>query len=279
MAWKKEYEKVEKQVKESTDKKLKDVERIYKQQIADATKAIDLQKQALPDEYRPLYDASEVQKIVDRRNIMNRMANLGATQSGMSDSLSTAVELSAGNRVQALNAQQRAALDKLTQTLLDLQSKSATDLAARQSDIRSQADEYLASTKTSMYNAYQQAQAQKAAAEAQERAKQAELAAKLKQEQEKNYYALVDKYAQENTGTNPYVPLLRAQEETGYMPEQVQAKMRAEWEQVYSKFRSRGYTEDMAAAYANYAVFDIPIPREDNIKRDRLSSGKYGETK
>ncbi len=279
MAWKKEYKKVEKQVKESTDKKLKDVERIYKQQVADATKAINLQKQALPDEYRPLYDASEVQKIVDRRNIMNRMANLGATQSGMSDSLSTAVELSAGNRVQALNAQQRAALDKLTQTLLDLQSKSATDLAARQSDIRSQADEYLASTKTSMYNAYQQAQAQKAAAEAQERAKRAELAAKLKQEQEKNYYALVDKYAQENTGTNPYVPLLRAQEETGYMPEQVQAKMRAEWEQVYSKFRSRGYTEDMAAAYANYAVFDIPIPREDNIKRDRLSSGKYGETK
>lgn len=279
MAWKKEYEKVEKQVKESTDKKLKDVEEIYKQQVADATKAINLQKQALPDEYRPLYDASEVQKIVDRRNIMNRMANLGATQSGMSDSLSTAVELSAGNRVQALNAQQRAALDKLTQTLLDLQSKFATDLAARQSDIRSQADEYLASTKTSMYNAYQQAQAQKAAAEAQERAKQAELAAKLKQEQEKNYYALVDKYAQENTGTNPYVPLLRAQEETGYMPEQVQAKMRAEWEQVYSKFRSRGYTEDMAAAYANYAVFDIPIPREDNIKRDRLSSGKYGETK
>lgn len=279
MAWKKEYEKVEKQVKESTDKKLKDVERIYKQQVADATKAINLQKQALPDEYRPLYDASEVQKIVDRRNIMNRMANLGATQSGMSDSLSTAVELSAGNRVQALNAQQRAALDKLTQTLLDLQSKSATDLAARQSDIRSQADEYLASIKTSMYNAYQQAQAQKAAAEAQERAKRAELAAKLKQEQEKNYYALVDKYAQENTGTNPYVPLLRAQEETGYMPEQVQAKMRAEWEQVYSKFRSRGYTEDMAAAYANYAVFDIPIPREDNIKRDRLSSGKYGETK
>jgi hypothetical protein len=279
MAWKKEYEKVEKQVKESTDKKLKDVEEIYKQQVADATKAINLQKQALPDEYRPLYDASEVQKIVDRRNIMNRMANLGATQSGMSDSLSTAVELSAGNRVQALNAQQRAALDKLTQTLLDLQSKSATDLAARQSDIRSQADEYLASTKTSMYNAYQQAQAQKAAAEAQERAKRAELAAKLKQEQEKNYYALVDKYAQENTGTNPYVPLLRAQEETGYMPEQVQAKMRAEWEQVYSKFRSRGYTEDMAAAYANYAVFDIPIPREDNIKRDRLSSGKYGETK
>ena len=161
MAWKKIYEEIEKQTDESTEKKLKAVDKTITGQTKVAEAKIESQKKALPEEYKPLYDASEVQKIVDRRNIMNRMANTGATNSGLSDSLSAAVELSAGNRAQALNAQQRAALDKLSQSLIELQTSARNEIASRQSDIQSEADRYLTSTKGSLYNTYMQTEADK----------------------------------------------------------------------------------------------------------------------
>ena len=142
-AWEKEYEKIKKQVEESTAKKKAAVQKIIQEQTDAAASAIEAQKKAVPSEYRRLYDASEVQRIVDQRNILNRMADTGATRSGLSDTLTTAVNLSAGNRVQALNAQQQAVLDKLTQALTELQAKARADIASRQADIQSEGNKYL----------------------------------------------------------------------------------------------------------------------------------------
>lgn len=255
-AWEKEYEKIKKQVEESTAKKKAAVQKIIQEQTDAAASAIEAQKKAVPSEYRRLYDASEVQKIVDQRNILNRMADTGATRSGLSDTLTTAVNLSAGNRVQALNAQQQAVLDKLTQALTELQAKARADIASRQADIQSEADKYLADTRGALYGAYTQAEAQKAAAEAQKAA--AEI--KAQKEVDDRFTSYVDRYLKTNPNATPYQAYSYASAVTGYMPQNVQQRLASDWAVRYARYRAQGLSEEWAAAYANRDIYNMDIP-------------------
>ena len=255
-AWEKEYEKIKKQVEESTAKKKAAVQKIIQEQTDAAASAIEAQKKAVPSEYRRLYDASEVQRIVDQRNILNRMADTGATRSGLSDTLTTAVNLSAGNRVQALNAQQQAALDKLTQALTELQAKARADIASRQADIQSDADKYLADTRGALYGAYTQAEAQKAQAEAQKAA--AEI--KAQKEVDDRFTSYVDSYLKTNPNATPYQAYSYASAVTGYMPQNVQQRLASDWAVRYARYRAQGLSEEWAAAYANRDIYNMDIP-------------------
>ena len=255
-AWEKEYEKIKKQVEESTAKKKAAVQKIIQEQTDAAASAIEAQKKAVPSEYRRLYDASEVQRIVDQRNILNRMADTGATRSGLSDTLTTAVNLSAGNRVQALNAQQQAALDKLTQALTELQAKARADIASRQADIQSDADKYLADTRGALYGAYTQAEAQKAQAEAQKAA--AEI--KAQKEADDRFTSYVDSYLKTNPNATPYQAYSYASAVTGYMPQNVQQRLASDWAVRYARYRAQGLSEEWAAAYANRDIYNMDIP-------------------
>jgi hypothetical protein len=255
-AWEKEYEKIKKQVEESTAKKKAAVQKIIQEQTDAAASAIEAQKKAVPSEYRRLYDASEVQRIVDQRNILNRMADTGATRSGLSDTLTTAVNLSAGNRVQALNAQQQAVLDKLTQALTELQAKARADIASRQADIQSDADKYLADTRGALYGAYTQAEAQKAAAEAQRAA--AEI--KAQKEVDDRFTSYVDSYLKTNPNATPYQAYSYASAVTGYMPQNVQQRLASDWAVRYARYRAQGLSEEWAAAYANRDIYNMDIP-------------------
>lgn len=255
-AWEKEYEKIKKQVEESTAKKKAAVQKIIQEQTDAAASAIEAQKKAVPSEYRRLYNASEVQRIVDQRNILNRMADTGATRSGLSDTLTTAVNLSAGNRVQALNAQQQAVLDKLTQALTELQAKARADIASRQADIQSDADKYLADTRGALYGAYTQAEAQKAAAEAQKAA--AEI--KAQKEVDDRFTSYVDSYLKTNPNATPYQAYSYASAVTGYMPQNVQQRLASDWAVRYARYRAQGLSEEWAAAYANRDIYNMDIP-------------------
>lgn len=250
-AWEKEYEKIKKQVEESTAKKKAAVQKIIQEQTDAAASAIEAQKKAVPSEYRRLYDASEVQKIVDQRNILNRMADTGATRSGLSDTLTTAVNLSAGNRVQALNAQQQAVLDKLTQALTELQAKARADIASRQADIQSEADKYLADTRGALYGAYTQAEAQKAAAEI-----------KAQKEVDDRFTSYVDSYLKTNPNATPYQAYSYASAVTGYMPQNVQQRLASDWAVRYARYRAQGLSEEWAAAYANRDIYNMDIPAD-----------------
>jgi hypothetical protein len=259
-AWEKEYEKIKKQVEESTAKKKAAVQKIIQEQTDAAASAIEAQKKAVPSEYRRLYDASEVQKIVDQRNILNRMADTGATRSGLSDTLTTAVNLSAGNRVQALNAQQQAALDKLTQALTELQAKARADIASRQADIQSDADKYLADTRGALYGAYTQAEAQKAAAAAQAKAAQLQAQATAQKQLEDRFTSYVDSYLKTNPNATPYQAYSYASAVTGYMPQNVQQRLASDWAVRYARYRAQGLSEEWAAAYANRDIYNMDIP-------------------
>jgi hypothetical protein len=259
-AWEKEYEKIKKQVEESTAKKKAAVQKIIQEQTDAAASAIEAQKKAVPSEYRRLYDASEVQRIVDQRNILNRMADTGATRSGLSDTLTTAVNLSAGNRVQALNAQQQAALDKLTQALTELQAKARADIASRQADIQSDADKYLADTRGALYGAYTQAEAQKAAAAAQAKAAQLQAQATAQKQLEDRFTSYVDSYLKTNPNATPYQAYSYASAVTGYMPQNVQQRLASDWAVRYARYRAQGLSEEWAAAYANRDIYNMDIP-------------------
>ena len=269
-AWEKEYEKIKKQVEESTAKKKAAVQKIIQEQTDAAASAIEAQKKAVPSEYRRLYDASEVQRIVDQRNILNRMADTGATRSGLSDTLTTAVNLSAGNRVQALNAQQQAVLDKLTQALTELQAKARADIASRQADIQSDADKYLADTRGALYGAYTQAEAQKAAAEAQKAA--AEI--KAQKEVDDRFTSYVDSYLKTNPNATPYQAYSYASAVTGYMPQNVQQRLASDWAVRYARYRAQGLSEEWAAAYANRDIYNMDIP----AAVQGLDSGKASQS-
>jgi hypothetical protein len=259
-AWEKEYEKIKKQVEESTAKKKAAVQKIIQEQTDAAASAIEAQKKAVPSEYRRLYNASEVQKIVDQRNILNRMADTGATRSGLSDTLTTAVNLSAGNRVQALNAQQQAVLDKLTQALTELQAKARADIASRQADIQSDADKYLADTRGALYGAYTQAEAQKAAAAAQAKAAQLQAQATAQKQLEDRFTSYVDSYLKTNPNATPYQAYSYASAVTGYMPQNVQQRLASDWAVRYARYRAQGLSEEWAAAYANRDIYNMDIP-------------------
>lgn len=259
-AWEKEYEKIKKQVEESTAKKKAAVQKIIQEQTDAAASAIEAQKKAVPSEYRRLYDASEVQRIVDQRNILNRMADTGATRSGLSDTLTTAVNLSAGNRVQALNAQQQAVLDKLTQALTELQAKARADIASRQADIQSEADKYLADTRGALYSAYTQAEAQKAAAAAQAKAAQLQAQATAQKQLEDRFASYVDSYLKTNPNATPYQAYSYASAVTGYMPQNVQQRLASDWAVRYARYRAQGLSEEWAAAYANRDIYNMDIP-------------------
>lgn len=261
-AWEKEYEKIKKQVEESTAKKKAAVQKIIQEQTDAAASAIEAQKKAVPSEYRRLYDASEVQKIVDQRNILNRMADTGATRSGLSDTLTTAVNLSAGNRVQALNAQQQAVLDKLTQALTELQAKARADIASRQADIQSEADKYLADTRGALYGAYMQTEAQKAAAEAQVKAAQLQAQATAQKQLEDRFTSYVDSYLKTNPNATPYQAYSYASAVTGYMPQNVQQRLASDWAVRYARYRAQGLSEEWAAAYANRDIYNMDIPAD-----------------
>lgn len=276
-AWEKEYEKIKKQVEESTAKKKAAVQKIIQEQTDAAASAIEAQKKAVPSEYRRLYDASEVQRIVDQRNILNRMADTGATRSGLSDTLTTAVNLSAGNRVQALNAQQQAALDKLTQALTELQAKARADIASRQADIQSDADKYLADTRGALYGAYTQAEAQKAQAEAQKAAAEAQKAAaeiKAQKEVDDRFTSYVDSYLKTNPNATPYQAYSYASAVTGYMPQNVQQRLASDWAVRYARYRAQGLSEEWAAAYANRDIYNMDIP----AAVQGLDSGKASQS-
>ncbi len=274
-AWEKEYEKIKKQVEESTAKKKAAVQKIIQEQTDAAASAIEAQKKAVPSEYRRLYNASEVQKIVDQRNILNRMANTGATRSGLSDTLTTAVNLSAGNRVQALNAQQQAALDKLTQALTELQAKARADIASRQADIQSEADKYLADTRGALYSAYKQAEAQKAAAAAQAKAAQLQAQATAQKQLEDRFASYVDSYLKTNPNATPYQAYSYASAVTGYMPQNVQQRLASDWAVRYARYRAQGLSEEWAAAYANRDIYNMDIPVD---VQGELDSGKASQS-
>ena len=147
------------------------------------TAIVEQQKAALPEAYRDLYDANAVQQLVGERQVAERMANLGLTDSGLNRTQQTALAVQRGNADADVRRQERQAAQQLEQQLLQIRADAEAqkqqiatsanaDLATRQyelqSNLRDYYDNLAQSTATSLYNADVQAETERAKLAAQQ---------------------------------------------------------------------------------------------------------------
>ncbi len=129
-------------------------------------KAIDDTKVA----YESEYERNAVQKLINEKQIAEKNANLGLTDSGLNRTQQTAAQLSYANQKGKIDLAKQSALDTLTQeltsSLADIEQSRITSLAKLDADIEEQAhsnayDIYSANVEanTAMYEAEQEAAA------------------------------------------------------------------------------------------------------------------------
>lgn len=120
-------------------------------------------------DYEELYDVNEVQKKINERNVAERMANLGLTDSGLNRTQQTAIQLSHGNARTNLSISEQKAVDtlknELAAKLADYTAQKQTNLSNAEAskaqyalDVRDAARTNAAANATELYN--QQVQAE-----------------------------------------------------------------------------------------------------------------------
>lgn len=106
----------------------------------------------LPQEYGSLYDANAVQEAVGRRQLEERMANMGITDSGLNRTQQTALTVQRGNADAAVRAQQQKAADELTQALNEVLANAAAQKQTQAANIFGQGSTDILNNRTSLYN-------------------------------------------------------------------------------------------------------------------------------
>lgn len=189
----------------------------------------------LPQEYRSLYDANAVQEAVGRRQLEERMANMGITDSGLNRTQQTALTVQRGNADAAARAQQQKAADELTQALNEVLANAAAQKQTQAANIFGQGSTDILNNRTSLYNnalniasglygtdlaeAYRQAQLaeQKRQAQLDEAYRQAQLTA-----QKEQYQTSLDWQKKQQEESNK-LAMLNLYVDAGYTPEEAKA--------------------------------------------------------
>ena len=117
------------------DKQVSEQNKIVDDAINFTTGQYDTKIGETKQDYEELYDVNEVQKKINERNVAERMANLGLTDSGLNRTQQTAIQLSHGNARTNLSISEQKAVDTLK-----------SELAARIAD-------YTAQKQTNLSNA------------------------------------------------------------------------------------------------------------------------------
>lgn len=121
-------------------------------------------------DYEELYDVNEVQKKINERNVAERMASLGLTDSGLNRTQQTAIQLSHGNARTNLSISEQKAVDTLKNELAariaDYTAQKQANLADAEANksqyaiaAREAAENNAAANATSLYNQQVEAEA------------------------------------------------------------------------------------------------------------------------
>lgn len=205
-----QYAEAVRQSKENADAYKKSISEIFDNQKEQTQKQADSDIKKLDSQYKGLYDEAALQQLVNERNLKQKQASLGLTDSGLTASQQTAIQVSRGNANAKISAQKQAAVDSITvqleQYLAQIEQNRANSFA--------EVDYNLNANNTNLYNtlmsqaysnqaALDAANAQAAATiEAARIAAEQEAAEKAssKHESELNNYYRNAKYLMENVG-------------------------------------------------------------------------------
>lgn len=167
-----QYEQAKAENTASTDQLKKSYDEIYASQAAQYQNQADADIAKTETEYKGLYDRAALQQLVNERELERRQANLGLTDSGLTATQQTAIQVARGNADANIDAQKQAAIDSIT---LQLEQYLA-NVDQNRAQAYAQADYNLNTTNTTLYNqllsqayanqaAYEAAQIQAAATE------------------------------------------------------------------------------------------------------------------
>ena len=209
------------------------IQKLINEKLATATSDINKQIAAVPGQYIDQERAVEARRIANERNLMEQMARAGAYGSGFSDTMQASINIAAGNQQAALDRQKQEAINRLNQTLLELQSALRQEEISRLADLSSRTSANIANKQSELFALQKQeeaaaAQAKAAQLQAAAQAKAAQLqaqAASQKQMDDRFYY-YVDQYL-ENSDPNDVNRVRKAYNYAysilGYYPQQVYA--------------------------------------------------------
>ena len=205
-----QYADAVRQSKENAEAYKKSISEIFDSQKEQTQKQADSDIKKLDSQYKGLYDEAALQQLVNERNLKQKQASLGLTDSGLTASQQTAIQVARGNANAKISAQKQAAVDSITvqleQYLAQIEQNRANSFA--------EVDYNLNANNTNLYNtlmsqAYSN-QAALDAANAQAAAtieaariaaeQAAEEKAASKHESELNNYYKNAKYLMENVG-------------------------------------------------------------------------------
>lgn len=157
----KQYEKSKAKTHEEQKKQLTDYSN---QAIENAVGVVEAQKETLPQQYQPYFDANEVQNLINQKQLEERMANLGLTDSGLNRTQETALAIQKQNTNAAYNQRKQAAIKSLDDQIAQIKANGQLQL---QSNLLTLDQNYEASKDayaSSAYKADQEAAAKIASA-------------------------------------------------------------------------------------------------------------------
>lgn len=145
-------------------KKIETTTALSNQALENTIKPIEQQKAALPQQYQSYFDTNEIQHLVNKRQLEERMANLGLTDSGLNRTQETALAVQKSNTTAAYNQKKQAAIASLDNQIAQLRAQSGLNLQSTLLGIQDQYDTAKENYAADMVKAEQMAAAQAEAA-------------------------------------------------------------------------------------------------------------------
>lgn len=112
-----QYEDLKRRNTENTEAYKNSVSAVYDQQADIYRKQAESDIDTTSENYKGLYDRSALQQLVNERELKQRQASLGLTDSGLTKSQLTAIQVSRGNTDANIDRQKQAAIDSINQQL------------------------------------------------------------------------------------------------------------------------------------------------------------------
>lgn len=123
------------------DSQISSTQNYFDKQIADEKNAYDSE-----------YQKNAVQKLINEKQVAEKMANLGLTDSGLNRTQQTAVQLSYANQKGKIDLAKQSALDNLTLAMTDAITTLQNQKAASARDITKQWNDYADTQAQNIYN-------------------------------------------------------------------------------------------------------------------------------
>ena len=102
--------------------------KILNQATNDAISGIKTQKAALPQQYQSDFDANEIQYLLNQKQLEERMANMGLTDSGLNRTQMTALTVQKQNTDAAYNLKKQNAINVLDKKIAELQQANQQNI-------------------------------------------------------------------------------------------------------------------------------------------------------